>query len=137
MRQEVAKLEILRQRIEQAEFEAGDASDFIDRGRPSPEQLKQAQNLISQKEEEVKVLMSDLHILLANCPQDILDEWVTWHKVFLRPILDELHDKVRVHIAKQTWGEWENVALRKQEFVRINWHFLKDYKESVKTQIHI
>jgi hypothetical protein len=64
-----------------------------------------------------------------------LDEWVNWHKVFLRPILNEKHDKVRLHVATQTWAEWDNVASHRQEFVRINWYFLKDYKAQVKEQL--
>ena len=135
MRKEVVELERLRQEIEQAEFEAGDKSDYIDYGKPNEKQLEQAKKFIAKKNEETKLLMSQLKDLLLNTSQDIVDEWVNWHKSFLQPIMDETNDKVRVHVAKQTWADWENVALRKQEFVRINWYYLKDYKAMVKKQL--
>jgi len=53
----------------------------------------------------------------------------------LKPIFKDTQDKVRLHVAKGTWAEWENVLSRKQVFVRINWHYLKDYKAAVKEKL--
>ena len=135
MRKEAIELERLRQAVEKAEFEAGDTSDYISYGKPNEKELKKAQEFIAKKNEETKTLQGQLHDMLANCPQDTLEEWVNWHKSFLEPILSETNDKVRVHVAKETMAEWDNVLVRKQKFVRINWHYLKDYKAAVKKKL--
>jgi hypothetical protein len=38
----------------------------------------------------------------------------------------------RRNVAKSTLQEWEKVRTGEQDYVRINWHFLKDYKESAR-----
>ena len=38
----------------------------------------------------------------------------------------------RRFVAKNTLAEWEKVRAGEQDFVRINWHFLKDYREGVR-----
>jgi hypothetical protein len=43
-----------------------------------------------------------------------------------------VHAVTRRNVAKGTIQEWENVRAGQQDFVRINWHFLKDYKERVR-----
>jgi len=43
---QATQLETLRQKIEDSEFEAGNQSDYLDRGKPNAAQAKRAQELI-------------------------------------------------------------------------------------------
>ena len=45
---EAIQLETLRQKIEDSEFEAGNQSDYLDRGQPNAAQAKRAKELIAQ-----------------------------------------------------------------------------------------
>jgi len=129
MLKETITLEQLRQKIEKAEYEAGDASDFIDRGKPSASQLKSSQELIARKNAEAKQLKAELHELLNKCSSESIQEWVDWHKNILQPILQEQKDKTRILVAKQTIEAWDKVLRREQDYVGINWYYLKDYKQ--------
>jgi hypothetical protein len=139
MLEETAQLEALRQKIEDAEFEAGDQSDFLDYGKPNKEQAKQAQALIARRNAEGQVLKEDLKSLLAALraqkPQAI-DEWVNFHSGILQKIMEEkasdANAKTRQNVAKGTLQAWEKVRAGEQDYVGINGHFLKDYKASVR-----
>jgi len=126
---ETMALEQLRQKIEKAEYEAGDASDYIDHGNPNASQLKSSQELIARKNAEAKQLKVELHELLDKSSNESIQEWVDWHKNVLQPILQEQKDKTRLLVAKQTIDAWDKVLRREQEYVGINWYYLKDYKQ--------
>lgn len=132
MLKEAIALEELRQRIEKAEFDAGDSSDFIDYGRPDEKQLKAAKEFIAKRMSEAAALKAELHVLIEQSPKEAMEEWVNWHKNVLQEILLEpvtnSHGKTRAFTARNTLAEWEKVLTREQEYVGINWHFLKDYK---------
>jgi hypothetical protein len=136
MREEAIQLEILRQKIEAAEYEAGNMSDYIDRGKPNARELKSAQERIGQMNQEAASLKAQLRELIVMFPRDAVDEWVNWHRNVLQAILNEnptdRNAKTRQHVARTTLAEWDKVLRGEQEYVGINWYFLKDYKE--KTQ---
>jgi hypothetical protein len=132
MLKETIALETLRQKIENAEFTAGDRSDYIDYGRPNASELKAAQETIAKKMSEAAELKKELHTLIGQSPKQAMEEWVNWHKNVLQGILLEsatnLQGKTRVTTARKTLTEWDKVLTGEQEYVSINWHFLKDYK---------
>lgn len=134
------KLEELRQKIEKSGNDAGSTSDFIDHGKPNAKQLKDAQDFIARKNKEVEVLKLELHELITQTSPLAIEEWVAWHNSFLEKILSEdetnSHSKTRLRLARQTMQAWEKVRNGEQEFVSINWHFLKDYKKEVESLIH-
>lgn len=133
MQKEAIQLEKLRQRIEAAEYEAGNLSDYIDRGGPNDKQLKSAQERIGQMNQEAASLKAQLRELIANSPKEALEEWFNWHKDVLEGILNEnstdRNAKTRLHVARITIDEWDKVLQGEREHVNINWYFLKDYKE--------
>jgi hypothetical protein len=139
MQPETIKLEKLRQEIESAEKEAGSQSDYIDRGRPSAQQAKQAQQYITQLQEKSAVLKSQLHEHLEFARKEnpqIVREWVDAHKAMLQKILgepesDRMHG-VRIHVARQTLEAWEKVQNGEQDYVGINDYYLKDYAQNAK-----
>jgi hypothetical protein len=134
------ELETLRQKIEDSEFEAGNQSDFLDRGNPNAAQAKRAQELIDKLNSQTEALKAELRRSIAAVrlqqPQ-ALDEWVNFHVGLLQKIVDEqakgANAVTRRNVAKSTLQEWEKVRAGEQDYVRINWYFLKDYKESVRT----
>jgi hypothetical protein len=134
MREEAIQLETLRQRIEAAEYESGNLSDYIDRGGPSDKELKAAQERIGQMNREAASLKVQLRELIAGIPREALEEWVNWHKNMLEGILNETpanpNSKTRLHVARITLDEWDKVLQGEREHVNINWYFLQDYKEA-------
>ena len=137
---ETIQLETLRQKIEDAEFEAGDKTDYLSYGKPSPAQAKQAKELIEKLKSQSKELRANFTQLIATTrsqqPQ-AFEEWVNYHIGMLQKIVDEKStDKnapVRRNVARETIQQWEKVRTGEQEYVNINWHFLKDYKAEVRT----
>ncbi|HEY9525516.1 MAG TPA: hypothetical protein VIR02_00460 [Anaerolineales bacterium] len=136
---EAIQLETLRQKIEDSEFEAGNQSDYLDRGQPSAAQAKRAKELIAQLNNQAETSKTELRQLMASVraqqPQAV-EEWVNFHIGILQKIIDEkttgTNAVTRRNVAKTTLQEWEKVRAGEQEYVRINWYFLKDYKENVR-----
>jgi hypothetical protein len=136
---ETIQLETLRQRIEDAEYQAGDRSDFLDRGKPSAAQAKEARQLIDTLMSQSKSLKEELKQLIAAVRSQqplAFEEWINLHTAILRKIIDEqdtsANAKTRKLIAKNTLQEWEKVRAGEQDYVGINWYFLKDYRERVR-----
>ena len=136
---ETIQLETLRQKIEDSEYEAGDRSDYLSYGKPNPAQAKQAQELIEKLKEDSKAARAELNQLLgslrAQQPQAV-EEWVNYHAGLLQKIIDEKTEAVitpRKNVAKETLQNWDKVRAGELDYVNINWHFLKDYKASVRT----
>jgi hypothetical protein len=139
MLSETIQLETLRQKVEDAEYEAGDRTDYLSYGKPNPAQAKQAQELIEKLNEQSKSARAELQQLLgalrAQQPQAI-EEWVNYHAGILQKIIDEKTEAVitpRKNVAKTTLQNWEKVRAGELDYVTINWHFLEDYKASVRT----
>jgi hypothetical protein len=136
---ETIQLETLRQTIEDAEFEAGSQSDYLDRGGPNAAQAKRAQQMIKDLNSQSKASKAELNHLITTMrsqqPQAI-EEWVNFHIGILQKIMEEngtdANAATRRNVAKSTLQEWENVRAGKQDYVPINWYFLKDYKASVR-----
>jgi hypothetical protein len=136
---EANQLETLRQQIEDADYEAGSQSDYLDRGNPNPEQAQRAKELMANASKQSRALRAQLTDLLATLrsqnPQAI-EEWVNFHTSLLQTIVNEKESGTmavtRRNVAKNTLREWEKVRAGEQEYVSINWYFLKDYKEQVR-----
>lgn len=136
---ETIQLETLRQKIEDAEFEAGDRSDYLGYGKPNAAQAKQAKELIEKLKYQSKTSRVEFKQLIesvrAQKPQ-AFDEWINYHIDLLQKITDEKTQAAitpRKNVARETMQNWEKVRAGEQEYVNINWHFLKDYKEDVRT----
>ena len=136
---ETIQLETLRQKIEDADYEAGSQSDYLDRGKPNAAQAKQARQLIETLTSQSKTLQVELKKLIDDVrsgqPQS-LEEWVDLHTGILQKIIDEqdtsTNAKTRKFVARNTLQEWEKVRAGEQDYVGINWYFLKDYRELVR-----
>ncbi len=141
MHQQTIQLEQLRQQIEDAEFESGSQSDYIDYGKPNEAQKKSAQEQIARMNAKASELKLELQTLIktvrAQNPQAV-EEWVKVHKDMLQKILTETpansQGRVRQNTAGVTLKQWEQVVAGEREYVNINWHYLKDYKADVRKQ---
>jgi hypothetical protein len=111
-------------------------------GKPSPAQAKQARENIEKLSNQSRALKEELRQLItdvrAQQPQ-AFDEWINLHIEILQKIVDEnttdAKARTRVHVAKETIQNWEKVRAGEQEYVNINWYFLKDYKSDVRKLI--
>lgn len=135
MLKETIELEALRQQIEDAEFEAGSQSDYIDYGNPNEQKKKQAQEIIAQmmqKSGELKVHLRERIAAVRREKPQAFEEWTKVHKAVLERIITEQGSGARINLAKATLKKWENVSTGELEYVGINWHFLKDYKAEIR-----
>ena len=140
MLEETIQLEMLRQKIEDSDYEAGSQSDYLDRGRPTPVQAKKANELISELKRQGQASRAELKQLISTVRSqrpEALEEWINFHIGILQKIGDEktmdAEAVARRNVAKSTLQEWEKIRAGEMEYVSINWHFLKDYKASVRT----
>lgn len=136
---ETTRLEKLRQKIEDVEYESGDRADYLDRGRPNADEAKRAPARIDELNSQSRALKAELKQLIAAVrteqPQ-AFEEWINYHTGILHKIADEkgtdTNAKTRGLVARNTLQEWEKVRAGEQDYVGINWYFLKDYKASVR-----
>lgn len=136
---ETIQLETLRQRIEDLDYEAGNQSDYLDRGKPDTAQAKKAQESINNLTSQSKALKAELKQLIETVrsqKSEALEEWIRFHAGFLQKIIDDTtagsDATTRRYVAKTTLEDWEKVRTGEKDYISINWHFLKDYRASVR-----
>jgi hypothetical protein len=140
MHPETIQPETLRQKIEDLMYESGDRANYLDYGKPKAAEAKKTQETIKQLDNQAKALQAELKLLIADMraqhPQ-AFEEWINYHTGMLQKIMDENtkdpNERTRKFVAKQTLEEWEKVRAGEQDYVNINWNFLKDYKAEVRT----
>ena len=140
MFKETVQLEKLRQKIEDLRSASGDRADYLDYGKPTPEQAKQANETIKKMNVEIKAGQVELKQLLDTLrvrqPQAI-EEWVNYHIALLQTILAEnstdRNAGTRKYVAKETLQNWEKVRTGELDYVDINGYFLKDYKNHIRS----
>lgn len=140
MHADAVQLETLRQKIEDALYESAMKSEMLDRGKPSAAETKKTRETINQLDSQAKALKEELkQTIAATCLQNpqAFEEWIDYHLGMLQKIVDEKSTEknaaVRRNVAKGTIQEWEKVRAGEQEYVNINWYFLKDYKAGVRS----
>lgn len=139
MHPEAIQLETLRQNIEDVLYESAMGSEMLDRGKPSPAEAKKTREYVNQLDSQAKALKDEFnHMIAATRLQNpqAFEEWIDYHIGMLQKILDEKSTEknavVRRNVAKGTIQEWEKVRAGEQEYVNINWYFLKDYRAEVR-----
>jgi len=138
MQSEAIQLETLRQKIEDALYESAMNTEMLERGAAGSDREKKRES-VTRLDSQAKALKEELKGLLSRLrsqnPQAV-QEWVNYHIAMLQKIVDEKSTEknaaVRRGVAKGTIQEWEKVRAGEQEYVNINWYFLKDYKEGVR-----
>jgi hypothetical protein len=138
MLEETISLETLRQKIEKMEDDMGNQSDYMDLGRPDKKQIEQIQQQLASDKVKVEALKSELHSLILKSSPQAIDEWVNWHKNMLQKILSEqatdTKGRTRLFTARQTLEAWDKIARGEQDYIAINWYYLKDYQEQARKE---
>lgn len=140
MQSETVRIEKLRQQIEDLRERSGDRANFIDYGKPNPAQLKEAQETLKKLDIEIKAGQAELkqviNTLRAQQPQ-VIEEWVKYHISLLEMVIAENSTDrdagTRKYVAKETIKEWNNLLSGETDYVNINGHFLKAYKDHVRS----
>ena len=140
MQPETVRIEMLRQQIEDLREQSGDRANYIDYGKPNPAQLREAQETLKKLDVEIKAGQTELKQLLDSLrtpkPQ-VIEEWVKYHislleKVIAEPATDR-DAGTRKYVAKETIKEWNNLLSGESDYVNINGHFLKAYKDHIRS----
>lgn len=142
----MSELEAIRWQLNAIRRSAGSAADYLDRGRPSPEQRAEAQAAIKRLEKEARALEEDFDQRLVRLREQnpvVIFSWVAAHKTVLDEIIAEarvndppaISDKTRIHVAQKTLAEWQEVKDGTRNYVSINWSFLKDYEERLMAKL--
>ena len=140
MLSETVTLEKLRQKIDDLQAESGDRANYLDYGKPNAEQVRQTNETIKKLNEEIKATQEELERSMETArvhkPQAI-EEWVNYHIALLQTIIAENptgpNAGTRKYVARETLQNWEKVGTGELKYVNINGHFLKDYKDHLRS----
>ncbi|MDM8564897.1 hypothetical protein QUF74_04525 [Candidatus Halobeggiatoa sp. HSG11] len=102
----------------------------------TPEEKAKHENIMTDKEKQVKTLISQLKTACANDPITT-KAWVVMHQEILQEITESIKvavpppesHKVMLHVAEQQMADWDKVLIGEQIYVSINDHWFKDYSQ--------
>jgi hypothetical protein len=134
----IKQLESTRLEIGRLQKAIGSAGDFLDRGRPGPEDKANAETFIRENKPKVQAMEAEFKATLQSYRADqpsVLAGWVQTHLDTLTEIISEteaagkldISAKTRIHVAKKSIAEWEEVLAGKRVYVTVNTSHLKDY----------
>jgi hypothetical protein len=131
----VRELETQRRSIEGLLDRAGSLGDYIDRGRPSSEELTETYDEMQRCRIEAGDLQKKLEervLRLRREAPDILSYWVEGHIRVCRFFLDAPTDRTddagaRRYIARTTLEAWQALPGDGETFVSVNTAWLDDY----------
>jgi len=141
MRKAVARLEALRSEAERLGRAAGSLGDYLDRGHPGADEATRAMADMHRYQREYEEALSDLSaalILVRAEEPEAVAEWVAWHRAWCQRVIAEgtppsvpnepiSTQAVRLYVAKETMGLWEQVLHGQRDYVSINEYFMGDY----------
>jgi len=142
----ITALEAARLEIEGLQKTVGSASDYLDRGRPGPEDKDKAEAFIKENKAKAQALEAEFKVVLqtyrVNAPV-ILADWVQTHLDTLAEIIAEteaagaldISAKTRIHAAEKTAAEWQEVLDGKRGYVSINIYHLQGYYAWLATRL--
>lgn len=135
---QVQLLEALRREIDELQSAAGSLGDYIDRGRPSPQEEHEAHESMLRYRQEAeqlsKKLQTQVEILRKDCPK-ILTTWAEAHRRTCRYFLSSFRLKreedtqVMRYVAQTTLEAWELLPYKGETFISINMSWLENYLE--------
>ena len=138
--QAIEILENQRLELEKLYRALGSAQDHLDRGHPSPEEQKKIMAVLSEKQrllaELEKQYKNHLQTLRYTDPAT-MTAWVNQHLAVIEAIINDSQNakppltekdlKVRLHVARKTTDEWQQVLAGTRDYVHINDSFMPDY----------
>ena len=137
------RLEDLRREIDDLQGAAGSLGDYIDRGRPSPEEEKAAYDAMQEHDQKARQartrLAAQVQALRRDCPE-ILSIWTEAHIRVCRSFLDTLpatgdDAQTARYVAKSTMEAWQRLPHGGESFVTANTAWLEDYLERLDREL--
>lgn len=134
----IQRLEKLRQRAEAAENNAGSLGDYLDRGHPNEAKAREACEEMQRSRAEAEAVIAELSALLTQLRQDAPEAVAAWaerHRAACQAMRadhtprDQDFLTTRDFVIGETLTEWEKVLRGEQNYVRINWYFMKGYEQ--------
>jgi len=130
-------LEQLRREIDDLQGAAGGLGDYIDRGRPSPVETKEAYDSMERHRQEAGRLRARLQALVETLRRDgpeILVAWANAHARVCRALLASLpdqsdDDKTARFVARTTLEAWEKLPGGGESFIGCSSPWLEGYQE--------
>ena len=130
-------LERRRREIDDLQGAAGSLGDYIDRGRPSPVEAKEAYDSMERQRAEAGRLRARLQALVETLRCDgpeILVAWADAHARVCRALLQSLpdksdDDKTARFVARTTLEAWEKLPSGGESFIGISTNWLEGYLE--------
>jgi len=133
-------LELLHRRLEELRHRIGSSVDYLDRGRPSPEQERATVAAMKVAEETAAALdqeLEDLVSLVRQTDPALLDRWVDVHQAILHEAktvvegkasddYDEGFAKTALFVANREVEQWEEVRSGGRYHVIGNRYFLRN-----------
>jgi len=134
-------LELLHRRLDDSRHLAGSLCDYLDRGRPSPDQERATWAAMTVAEEKAAALDQELKHLIdvvRRTDPALLDRWVDAHQAILREgaadcvaecaesdLIDESFTLTALFVANQEAEQWEEVRAGGRFHVIGNRYFLR------------
>ncbi|GEM_PF-448413 len=142
-RGEALRLEAVRAEIDRLESEAGRLGDYIDRGHPSPSEMREAMTRMEESRAAAaaarKRLQAQVESLRRTCPE-ILSDWAGAHLRVVRALLaagfTETPDgSTARHIAGSILEAWRALPAGGDAFVSVDSPFLPDYLDRLAMEL--
>lgn len=142
-REQAVLLERLRREIDDLEGAAGNLGDYLDRGRPSPDEAKEAHEAMERHRREAGRLRAQLRELVETLRRDgpeILVLWAAAHVRVCRSLLASLPDKsdderTARFVARSTLEAWEKLPADGESFIGVPAPWLEGYLERLEAEL--
>lgn len=132
-------LELLHRRFNDVRHLLGSICDYLDRGRPSPDQERATwaeEKVAEERAASFDLELADLVALVRQTNMVLLDRWVDLHQEILREAKTEIecdqsnyHDegftKTALFVINREVEEWEEVRAGGRYYVISNRYFLR------------
>ena len=143
MTEPLEALETTRRHLDAIRHQIGSMSDYLDRGRPTAEEMQKTQVAMARQEEEAAELEAQLVVMvqatrLSQPP--VIDQWVNTYQA----IFQELNAYFESHQAEDAYGyrleryvtaqaitEWEKVRSGELDFVINNGYVMRNRQSVV------
>ena len=137
-------LETLRRRLETVRYQIGSMSDYLDRGRPTPDETRKTQAAMAEQEAVAADLEAQLVAMVAAYRQNkphLIRQWVSIHQAIFRELnaYFEAHQaedvytyRLERYVTAQAIGEWGKVLSGELDFVINNSYIMGKQQDVVR-----
>jgi sugar phosphate isomerase/epimerase len=144
MNQPLAVLETLRRRLETVRHQIGSMSDYLDRGRPSPDEARKTRATMAEQEAVAAELEAQLVAMVQAHRQNkphLIEQWVSIHQAIFQELnaYFEAHQaedayayRLERYVTAQAIEEWDKVLSGELDFVINNGYVMSKQQDVVR-----